>query len=152
MNREILQLMIENRDSDNFDNIDKFPKNVQDIIDLVSPEYSSEDIACLNRFEIDEIENNKLKMYSQEFIDILTEFTEDGINSLEELNRVYIRNYSGKLDMLSSKVKKMIEGKNIDLLKVNIVDKEDLIADILQELNISAMSINKVVGRICSKI
>lgn len=152
MNRELLQLMIENRDADNFDNINKFPKNVQDIIDLVSPEYSSEDIACLNRFEIDEIQDNKLKMYSQEFVDILTEFTEEGINSLEELNKVYIRNYSGKLDMLSSKVKKMIEGKNIDLTKVNIFDKENIIADILQDLNISAMSIDKIAGRICSKI
>ena len=152
MTREVLMLMITHRDSDDFENIDKFPKNVQDIIDMVSPEYSSEDITCLNRFEIDEINDNKLKMYAQEFVDILSEFTDDGINSLEELNRIYILNYPGKIDILSKKVKNVIDSRNIDLNKINIVEKEDMISDILQELSISAPSIARITGRICSKI
>lgn len=152
MIKEVLDLMRNHLDKDDFDEVDKFPKNVQDIINMAEPEYTSEDIACLNRFEIDEIVNDKLREYSREFIELCSQFTEDGINSLEELNKVYYNNFAGKLDLLFVRARKILKDNNIDIekYKLRTAEFEDLINDTLCDC-CSPLSAQRISSRIASK-
>lgn len=145
---DLLKLMITHRDPDDYENLDKFPKNVQDIIESLETEYSSEDIACINRFELDEIIDITLKNFITKFIEILEEFSENSINNLEDMNNVYIKNFSGKLDVLTQKVKSKIEEPS----KLNIVELENKVSDVLLDLGVSSYSVNKIAGRITSKL